>query len=107
MAKKKKRKKGEIKDQLELCLEEIVNCVNEAVDLSFGKKDIKSRAALAVLLYDINRASAQALALLRSFGLDIKMDLDFMAAYKDDPFCDSVDFQSHIKLKTVDLEEKK
>lgn len=103
---KKRRKKGEIKDRLELCLEEIVDCVNEAVDLSFGKKDIKSRAALAVLLYDINRSSAQALALLRSFGLNIKMDLDFMAIYKDDPFCDSVDFQSHIELETVDYEEE-
>lgn len=103
---RKRRKKEEIKNLLDVCLEEIVDYINEAVDLSFGDNKIKGRAALAMLLYDINRTSAQALALLRYFGLNIKMDIDFMAMYKDDPFNDKTDHHKHMDIKFVDYEVK-
>ena len=103
---KRKFKKRELQTQIASDLEILYNSIEETKHYKFNGRSKDGGVAVAVLMYDINRYSARILALLRAAGLPLKLDIDYMAILRDDPFSDELDPHKHIKLLFEDLEEK-
>ena len=96
---KRKKKKGEIRDKLEDDVETIIKSLEE-LKLYADKRGTKeNRTAIAVIMYDLNRFSARVLALLRELGIPLKLDINFLDYYKDDPFGENNDLITNIKLE--------
>lgn len=98
---KRKHRKVDLREQIASDLEELSRFIEDAKSYKLSNKSKDGGIGLAVLMYDINRYSARILSLLRALGIPLKMDLDFMAIYKDDPFQDDEDFREYIDLVAV------
>ena len=97
MRAKKKHKKKEVREQVIITLQDIQELVTEFDNYPIYKPNRGNESGIAVLMYDLNRLSAQALSLLKMLGLPIKTDINYLESYTDDPFIDE-DFESKIDL---------
>lgn len=106
MIAKKKYKKREVREQIIISLQDIQEIVGEFEKFPIHKTSPGNESGIAVLMYDLNRLSAQVLSLLKTLGLPIKTDVNYLESYADNPFMDE-NFASKIDLKveTFDLAE--
>ena len=97
MMAKKKYKKREVREQVIITLQDIQELVGEFEKYPIHKANRGNESGVAMLMYDLNRLSAQALSLLKILGLPIKTDVNYLESYTEDPFIDE-DFASKIDL---------